>query len=123
MVSTTQNPVDDIADVRPGPATEAQHGELREALIAAIERLPLDMRAAVVLRDIEGLSTQEAASVLQLKQAAFKSRLHRGRMCVREDVEPTSPAARSKPAPPEPFDECGGPSPTCPDAAAAARSS
>jgi len=88
VVSTTQNPVDDVADDRPGPATEAQHGELRQALLAAIERLPLDMRAAVVLRDIEGLSTQEAASVLQLKEAAFKSRLHRGRMRVREDVEP-----------------------------------
>lgn len=88
LASTTDEPVDDLADERPGPAAQAQHGELRAALLAAIERLPLEMRAPVVLRDIEGLSTQEAAAVLELKEAAFKSRLHRGRMRVRADLEP-----------------------------------
>lgn len=88
VTSTTDHPVEDLPDDRPDPAAQAQHGELRRALLAAIARLPLDMRAPVVLRDIEGLSTQEAAAVLDLKEAAFKSRLHRGRMRVREDLEP-----------------------------------
>ncbi len=88
VTSTTDHPVDNVADERPGPAATAQRSELRESLLRAISRLPLDMRAAVVLRDVEGLSTQEAATVLGLGEAAFKSRLHRGRMRVREDVEP-----------------------------------
>ncbi|MCA1676270.1 MAG: hypothetical protein LC799_30205 [Actinobacteria bacterium] len=48
------------------------------------------MRAPVVLRDVEGLSTQEAASVLDLGEAAFKSRLHRGRMALRSLVGPAA---------------------------------
>jgi RNA polymerase sigma-70 factor (ECF subfamily) len=50
--------------------------ELAERL-AAIE---LEWRDAVLLRDIEGLSTEEAAELVGVRQAAFKSRLHRGRM-------------------------------------------
>jgi RNA polymerase sigma-70 factor (ECF subfamily) len=42
----------------------------------------------VVLRDLEGLSTREAASALGLREAAFKSRLHRGRMQLRGIHEP-----------------------------------
>jgi len=43
---------------------------------------------AVVLRDIEGLSTEEAAAVAGIRVAAFKSRLHRGRMQLRLLLEP-----------------------------------
>ncbi len=43
----------------------------------AVRRLPEKYRAPVILRDIEGLTTEEAAEVLGLHQAAFKSRLHR----------------------------------------------
>jgi RNA polymerase sigma-70 factor (ECF subfamily) len=40
------------------------------------------------LRDIQGLSTEEAADVVGVRQAAFKSRLHRGRMQLRTLLEP-----------------------------------
>jgi RNA polymerase sigma-70 factor (ECF subfamily) len=40
----------------------------------------------VVLRDVEGLSTREAAQALGLQEAGFKSRLHRGRLALRRDV-------------------------------------
>jgi RNA polymerase sigma-70 factor (ECF subfamily) len=83
VVSTEQRPVDDLADVRPGPAARAEHDELRAALADALRELPPALRAPVVLRDVEGLSTHEAASVLDLEEAAFKSRLHRGRMALR----------------------------------------
>ena len=49
---------------------------------------PMEWRAAVVLRDIEGLSTQEAAEIVGVGEAAFKSRLHRGRMQLRALLEP-----------------------------------
>jgi RNA polymerase sigma-70 factor (ECF subfamily) len=54
----------------------------------ALAELPADLRAAVVLRDLEGLSTDEAAAVAGVRQAAFKSRLHRGRMQLRALLEP-----------------------------------
>ena len=58
------------------------------AIEMALMELPPDWRMAVVLRDIEGLSTDEAAAVVGIGPAAFKSRLHRGRMRLRELVEP-----------------------------------
>ena len=53
----------------------------------AILALPLDYQMPLVLRDVEGLSTAEAAAVMELGEAAFKSRLHRARMAVRAAVE------------------------------------
>ncbi len=86
VVSTEERPIDDIGDSGPGPASRTEQSELRALLEHAIRRLPAKYRAAVVLRDIEGLSTAEAASVLGLREAALKSRLHRGRMALRADV-------------------------------------
>lgn len=61
--------------------------ELLDAIEQALSRLPLDYRQAVVLRDVEGLSTREAAEVLGLQEAALKSRLHRGRMALRRELD------------------------------------
>ncbi|MEA2410296.1 MAG: polymerase sigma-70 factor, subfamily, partial [Thermoleophilaceae bacterium] len=79
VVSTEERPVDDVADARAGPARRAEQEELRAAIAVALGELPANLRAPVVLRDVEGLSTEDAASVLDLGEAAFKSRLHRGR--------------------------------------------
>jgi RNA polymerase sigma-70 factor (ECF subfamily) len=86
VVSVEEWPVDDISDDRPGPSPRAEQSELRDVLEQAVRRLPEKYRAPVVLRDIEGLTTEEAAEILGLHQAAFKSRLHRGRMALRRDV-------------------------------------
>jgi RNA polymerase sigma-70 factor (ECF subfamily) len=88
VVSTEQGPVDELPDERPGPAERAESEELRAALERALNELPTELRAPVVLRDIEGLSTREAASVLDLGEPAFKSRLHRGRMALRTLLTP-----------------------------------
>jgi RNA polymerase sigma-70 factor (ECF subfamily) len=58
--------------------------QLREALTLAIEELPEIYRAPVVLRDIQGLTTEEASTRLRLKDQTLKSRLHRGRLMLRE---------------------------------------
>jgi len=71
-----------------GPEARALAGELERQLDSALGQLPPDWRAAVVLRDIEGLSTHDAAEVVGVGEAAFKSRLHRGRMQLRELLEP-----------------------------------
>jgi RNA polymerase sigma-70 factor (ECF subfamily) len=71
-----------------GPEAQALDRELERALDRALDELPADWRAAVVLRDIEGLSTRDAAEATGLGEAAFKSRLHRGRMRLRALLEP-----------------------------------
>ena len=62
--------------------------ELERTLEHALDGLPSDLRTAVVLRDIEGLSTHEAAGIVGVGEGAFKSRLHRGRMQLRALLEP-----------------------------------
>ena len=71
-----------------GPESRALDHEFQQTLERALGQLPPDWRAAVVLRDIEGLSTEQAAEVVGVRQAAFKSRLHRGRMQLRALLEP-----------------------------------
>ncbi len=86
IISVEEQSIADLSDVSPQLHAQAEAAELRQVLESAIKRLPEKYRAAVVLRDIEGLSTSEAAGLLGLQEAAFKSRLHRGRMALRADV-------------------------------------
>jgi RNA polymerase sigma-70 factor (ECF subfamily) len=58
--------------------------EMREQLIIALTTLPEVYRTPVVLRDIQGLSTEEASQILHVKPQTLKSRLHRGRLILRE---------------------------------------
>jgi RNA polymerase sigma-70 factor, ECF subfamily len=71
-----------------GPEAQTLDRELEQTVERALDQLPADWRAAVVLRDLEGLSTQEAAEIAGVREAAFKSRLHRGRMQLRSLLEP-----------------------------------
>ena len=66
------------------PDEELLKTQLREAVAQAIRELPEIYRAPVVLRDIQGLTTEEASSRLKLKDQTLKSRLHRGRLMLRE---------------------------------------
>jgi len=64
--------------------------ESREFLAAidrALAALPANYRAAVVLRDVEGMSTTDAAEALAIGERALKSRLHRGRMALRAELD------------------------------------
>ena len=71
-----------------GPEAQALDQEFEATLERALGELPAEWRAAVVLRDIESLSNEEAATVVGVREAAFKSRLHRGRMQLRALLEP-----------------------------------
>jgi RNA polymerase sigma-70 factor (ECF subfamily) len=68
------------------PSRQAENSELRRVLGQALAELPPALRTAIVLRDVEGLSTQEAAEIAGVSQAAFKSRLHQARLRVRAAV-------------------------------------
>jgi RNA polymerase sigma-70 factor (ECF subfamily) len=73
-----------LVDLRLSPEAMLRDTELRKALEAAISALPTSLRAAFLLRDVEGLSTAEAAEALDLTEVNLKVRLHRARLLLRE---------------------------------------
>ena len=85
--SIEDSPIDDAPDWSEAPDFRAEQGHLRRVLEDAVRALPIEYRAPLILRDVEGLSTEEAADVMELGQAAFKSRLHRARLAVRRAVD------------------------------------
>jgi RNA polymerase sigma-70 factor, ECF subfamily len=84
--SLDQRPVEP-PDQGQSPQLRAEHSDLRAALERAIHALDPDYRTPLILRDIEGLTTTEAATIMGLGEAAFKSRLHRARLAVRDAID------------------------------------
>ena len=70
----------DLADER------VLRSQLRQRVFRAILALPAIYRAPVMLRDIHGMSTEEASAVLKVKDQTLKSRLHRGRLILRKQL-------------------------------------
>lgn len=60
--------------------------EMRNRLVDALTHLPNVYRVPVLLRDIQGLSTEEASAILRVKPQTLKSRLHRGRLILRKHL-------------------------------------
>ena len=77
-------PVQEPADWSSLADDHVMRREMRERLIAALTTLPEVYRTPVVLRDIQGLSTEEASVILRVKPQTLKSRLHRGRLILRQ---------------------------------------
>lgn len=76
----------DIPDLGETPERAASTSELGAKLQEGISYLPPDLRAAVVLRDVNGLSNAEAADALGVTVSSVKSRLHRGRVLLRKHL-------------------------------------
>lgn len=74
----------EVADWSPNPEQQYSQAELREILSKTIQGLPPGFRTVFVLRDVEGLSTEETAEALELSIPAVKSRLLRARLQLRE---------------------------------------
>lgn len=79
--------VDSFADPSRSPFDEAAGRETRALVEAALEQLNPKFRAAVVLRDIEDLSYEEIAAVLEVSLGTVKSRILRGREALRRILE------------------------------------
>lgn len=75
-----------LADWSGTPEDELMAGEARAALDHALAALPDGYRAVLVLRDVDGLSNEEAAEALGESVPSVKSRLHRARMALRESI-------------------------------------
>jgi RNA polymerase sigma-70 factor (ECF subfamily) len=84
---------DNAAGALPEPADwsniadeQLLRSQLRRRLFRAVLALPAIYRAPVVLRDIQGMSTEEASAMLRVKDQTLKSRLHRGRLMLRKQL-------------------------------------
>ena len=75
-----------LADWSANPEEVLLTGESRRVLELALDRLPAHFRAVLVLRDVEDLSNEEAARLLGESVSSVKSRLHRARMALREQL-------------------------------------
>ncbi len=76
-----------IADWSVLPEDRVLRAELRQVLDRAIAALPDTYRSVVVLRDVEELSTEEAAQVLDVSIDVIKTRLHRARLAIRQELD------------------------------------
>jgi len=77
----------EIADWSTLPDDIVLHSELRDALTGAIRALPEIYRSVVLLRDVEELSTEETAEILDISTDTVKTRLHRGRLALRKHLD------------------------------------
>jgi len=73
-----------VYDRRNDPEKAAMNAELRDVLHSGLARLHPDLRTVIVLRDVQGVSSQEAADILDITVANAKSRLHRARVLLRK---------------------------------------
>ena len=80
-------PADEVADGARPPDLDLLRSELRNVLDRVIAELPSAYRAVVLLRDIEELSTEETAQILELTTDIVKTRLHRGRLAMRQTLD------------------------------------
>ncbi len=76
----------ELADWRNTPVQNLLNTELRKELDQAIAQLPEDHRIVLVLRDVEGFTADETATILGLQVPGVKSRLHRARLAIRKHL-------------------------------------
>ncbi len=77
----------EIADWSRLPEDEALRAEMHRELQNAIRELPELYRAVILLRDMEELSTQETAQILDVSEEVVKTRLHRARLAIRKHLD------------------------------------
>lgn len=77
----------DVEDHGRRPDQVMENSRLRQSLHRALQTLPPESRLIVFLREVEGLSTREVASVVGISEANVKTRLHRARLSLRRHLE------------------------------------
>ena len=85
---------DRMASDEPGPERAYEQNNLDPEVQRALDALPADFRAAVVLCDLEGLTYEEIALTLGVKVGTVRSRIHRGRVLLREALAHRAPGLR-----------------------------
>jgi RNA polymerase sigma-70 factor (ECF subfamily) len=80
------DPMDRLASLAPDPEQQAANSEIRGLLEEAVEKLPDAYRTILMLRDVEDMSTTDAAAVLDITEENAKVRLHRARALLRKSL-------------------------------------
>jgi RNA polymerase sigma-70 factor, ECF subfamily len=86
---------DRLASHEAGPELAYEQNNLDPEIERALDALPADFRAAVVLCDLEGLTYEEIALTLGIKVGTVRSRIHRGRVLLRQALAHRAPSMRS----------------------------
>jgi len=87
---------DRLASREAGPEQAYEHMNLDPEIQAALDALPPDFRVAVVLCDLEELSYEEIAATLNIKVGTVRSRIHRGRVLLRQALAHKAPGSRPR---------------------------
>ncbi len=77
----------EIADWSRLPEDSAMQAEMQQALRQAVSELPEMYRSVILLRDLEELSTQDTARILDVSEDTVKTRLHRARLALRQKLD------------------------------------
>lgn len=80
------DPMDRFASMALNPEQQASNSEIRRLLEEAVEKLPDAYRTVFMLRDVEGMSTTDAADALEITDENVKVRLHRARALLRKSL-------------------------------------
>jgi len=80
-------PAAELAGLDPPPEGQFLRAELRAVIDRVVSELPAVYRAVVLLRDLEELTTEETAQILDLSVDVVKTRLHRGRAAMRQKLD------------------------------------
>jgi RNA polymerase sigma-70 factor (ECF subfamily) len=86
LPETDEDAMSTVRSPRPDPEQQALQGEARALLEASIDALSAAYRSVFVLREVEGLSTAETAECLDVSEEVVKTRLHRARALLREEL-------------------------------------
>ena len=93
--SGENNSIFELEDCSPSPFDTLASRELQQVVHQALNGVAESFRAAVILRDLEGMSYEEVAEVLGVSVGTVKSRILRGRRALREILEPLFAARES----------------------------
>jgi RNA polymerase sigma-70 factor (ECF subfamily) len=90
-----RNPALDLKDLEATPLEQVEAAEMQAVVRRALAQVPDVFRSAVILRDLEGLSYEEVAEVLEVSVGTVKSRILRGRRILREILDPVLHASKA----------------------------